>query len=346
MITSPSRVFLRTFLVSLVLLGAFFALPARADIQAELDAAKARLATAQGELDKVTAAWQQAESRLAQAEDAVRQTEREIARLTRELADLRARLNERARSVFISGGSGGALEAILDSASFADFADKVEFAASVAQGDADLANEAEVKAQELTFKQGQLEAKAKERSSAAAELNASMEQLDARLGDLQQTVASLQARWKKQQAALNIPPPPGDDGTVPVTGTGAIQTCPVAGPNSFVDSFGWPRPGGRSHEGIDLISPYGTPIVAVRAGNAVRTPNTLGGNAVIVYHDGGDWTYYAHMSSYGAAGQVSAGQVIGYVGATGDTVVNHLHFEYHPGGGGAVNPYSALVAVC
>ncbi len=132
-----------------------------------------------------------------------------------------------------------------------------------------------------------------------------------------------------------------------MTGSGAISTCPVAGPVSFVDSFGWPRPGGRIHEGIDMISPYGTPIVAVHSGNAVQTPNSLGGNAVIVYHDGGsDFTYYAHMSSYGATGHVAAGQVIGYVGSTGDTNVNHLHFEYHPGGGGAVDPYQTLLAVC
>ncbi|MEO8424468.1 MAG: peptidoglycan DD-metalloendopeptidase family protein, partial [Actinomycetota bacterium] len=77
------------------------------------------------------------------------------------------------------------------------------------------------------------------------------------------------------------------------------------------------------------------------------SPNDLGGNAVLVYHDGGsDFTYYAHMSSYGASGHVGAGQVIGYVGSTGDTSVNHLHFEYHPGGGGAIDPYQTLLAVC
>ena len=96
-----------------------------------------------------------------------------------------------------------------------------------------------------------------------------------------------------------------------------------------------------------MISPYGTPIVAVHSGNAVQSPNDLGGNAVLVYHDGGsDFTYYAHMSSYGSSGHVGAGQVIGYVGSTGDTSVNHLHFEYHPGGGGAIDPYQTLLAVC
>ena len=242
--------------------------------------------------------------------------------------------------MFMSGG-GETLEALLYSTSFSDFADKVEFASSVAQGDADLATEAQVKAEELAAKRADLATKAEERRAAVAALNFDKVQLDLRLRDLQQTVDSLAARWKRQQAALNLP------GGGAITGTGAIQTCPVAGPNSFVDSFGWPRPGGRTHEGIDMISPYGTPIVAVHAGNAVQTPNPLGGNAVIVYHDGvGDWTYYAHMSSYGATGHVSAGQVIGYVGSTGDTTVNHLHFEYHPGGGAAVDPYNALRAVC
>jgi murein DD-endopeptidase MepM/ murein hydrolase activator NlpD len=148
----------------------------------------------------------------------------------------------------------------------------------------------------------------------------------------------------QQQIGL---PPTGGGGSFPPTSSGAISICPVQGLVSFVDSFGWPRPGGRTHQGIDMISPYGTPIVAVHSGNAVQAPNALGGNAVILYHDGSsDWTYYAHMSSYGSSGHVGAGQVIGYVGATGDTSVNHLHFEYHPGGGSAIDPYQMLLAVC
>jgi murein DD-endopeptidase MepM/ murein hydrolase activator NlpD len=96
-----------------------------------------------------------------------------------------------------------------------------------------------------------------------------------------------------------------------------------------------------------MIAAYGTPIVAVAPGNARSASSVLGGLGVVVEHDsGGDWTFYAHLSSYAAMGHVSAGTVIGYVGSTGDTTVNHLHFEYHPNGGAAIDPYAALLAVC
>ena len=136
---------------------------------------------------------------------------------------------------------------------------------------------------------------------------------------------------------------------VVITGSGWLLTCPVAGANSFVDSFGDPRPGGRTHMGIDLIAALGTPVVAVHGGTVHRTGSTIGGLGVVLSHDGSaDWTFYTHFSQYGAYGEgahVGAGQVIGYVGNTGTTVY-HLHFEYHPGGGAAVNPYSALLGVC
>ena len=206
-----------------------------------------------------------------------------------------------------------------------------------------------VQSERLRRERVRLTQQADAQAKAAAALQSQRTALDARLGDLQSTVNELYQQFQDEQAQqqIGLPSQGGGGGSFPVTGSGAISTCPVAGPVSFVDSFGWPRPGGRIHEGIDMISPYGTPIVAVHSGNAVQTPNSLGGNAVIVYHDGGsDFTYYAHMSSYGASGHVGAGQVIGYVGSTGDTNVNHLHFEYHPGGGGAIDPYQTLLAVC
>jgi peptidoglycan LD-endopeptidase LytH len=116
--------------------------------------------------------------------------------------------------------------------------------------------------------------------------------------------------------------------------------CPVQGPSAYSDTWGDGRPGGRHHEGVDMISPHGTPLVAVADGDARYWTNGEGALGVSLTADNGTRYYYGHLSSYeGSDGRKTAGQVIGYVGSTGRTTVNHLHFEVHPGGGAAVNPY-------
>ena len=338
---------LRVIVAVAALAGVLIAVPAHADTKSDLDAARQELASKQAELDALTLQWQQTETAYAQAQDAARQAQQQIGALQAQLTKLQGRFDAQVRAVYISGGN-EAIGALLGSQSFSDFADRLRFAQNIVQGDEDLATSVAVQSERLSRERARLTQEADAQAKAAALLQSQRTSMDARLADLQSTVNDLYQKFQTEQAQQQVGlPPQGGGGSFPVTGSGAISTCPVAGPVSFVDSFGWPRPGGRIHEGIDMISPYGTPIVAVHSGNAVQTPNDLGGNAVIVYHDGGsDFSYYAHMSSYGASGHVAAGQVIGYVGSTGDTNVNHLHFEYHPGGGGAVDPYQTLLAVC
>lgn len=128
---------------------------------------------------------------------------------------------------------------------------------------------------------------------------------------------------------------------------GGSWRCPVAGPTAFGDTWGAPRPGGRTHQGVDMMSPRGTPLVAVVAGSATMKTNALGGNVVWLAGVDGAKYYYAHLSSWeGSSRTVGAGEVIGYVGATGNTSANHLHFEIHPGGGAAVNPYPTVRQYC
>lgn len=139
------------------------------------------------------------------------------------------------------------------------------------------------------------------------------------------------------------------DPPLPPPGTGV---CPVAGAVSFTDSWGAPRSGGRSHKGVDMIAARGTPIVAVYSGRIRRTSNsTLGGKSVYFVSDAGDLYYYAHLDGFGdiSAGQsVPAGYVLGYNGSSGNAPdwLPHLHWEYHPGGGAAVNPYPLARELC
>lgn len=122
--------------------------------------------------------------------------------------------------------------------------------------------------------------------------------------------------------------------------------CPVGGPSAFSDTWGAPRPNGRHHQGTDMIAPFGTPLIAVVSGNAVPRQDPLGGMTIGLNGANGTRYYYAHMSSYAKTGAVQQGDVIGYVGHTGDSPVNHLHFEIHPGGGAAVNSYPSVKRVC
>jgi murein DD-endopeptidase MepM/ murein hydrolase activator NlpD len=126
-----------------------------------------------------------------------------------------------------------------------------------------------------------------------------------------------------------------------------VWECPVPAA-TFVNDYGYVRPDGFVHAGVDLFAPRGTPIYAPVGGTAERYPNPSGGNAVELYGNDGNRYYLAHLDQYGEMGSVTAGSVIGYVGNTGDaaTTSSHLHFEIHPGGGGTVNPFPTLVAAC
>jgi peptidoglycan LD-endopeptidase LytH len=126
----------------------------------------------------------------------------------------------------------------------------------------------------------------------------------------------------------------------------ALQTCPVAGPVTFVDTWGAARSGGRRHKGVDMMSPRGTPVVAPVPGRVEHRGNSLGGLSYHLSGDDGHYYYGTHLSAYGQGGRVGVGTVIGYVGATGNATTPHLHFEVHPHGGGAANPYPYVRAVC
>jgi murein DD-endopeptidase MepM/ murein hydrolase activator NlpD len=127
---------------------------------------------------------------------------------------------------------------------------------------------------------------------------------------------------------------------------------PVADPHTFSSTFGAPRSGGRSHQGADIFAPMGTPLFATERGVLTNIgTGTLGGIKLWLVGESGTEYYYAHLSSYVEGIRdgmvVEAGDIVGYVGNTGNAISTppHLHFEIHPEGGDAIDPYPLLHTV-
>jgi len=164
-----------------------------------------------------------------------------------------------------------------------------------------------------------------------------------------------------------VPPPAGVPATPPPVQspppgvrphlTAGGYVFPVYGPASFSDDFGAARADTGWHHGNDIFAPLGAPVLAVTDGTLFLVGwNTIGGNRFWLRDLQGNEFYYAHLSAFTPlardGAQVKAGDVIGFVGATGDAAgtPTHLHFEVHPaallgmGYDGVIDPYPYLLA--
>lgn len=136
----------------------------------------------------------------------------------------------------------------------------------------------------------------------------------------------------------NYPPPPD-----------TLFVFPIVGGASFTNDWGGERPGGASHQGIDLFADEATPVVAEVSGVVFNVGwNDVGGWRYWIRDQWGNEYYHAHLSAFSPAAvegaQVSAGTVLGFVGNTGDarSTAPHVHFEIHPAGGSAIPPFGYI----
>ncbi len=154
-------------------------------------------------------------------------------------------------------------------------------------------------------------------------------------------LVDLARRWSQEESVRRA------DSFLPLPNDGMLTYCPVQGDVEFIDSWGFARSGGRRHKGVDMMASIGTPIVAPVAGTVSLRTNRVGGRSFHLEGDDGNYYYGTHMSDYGESGVVEAGAIIGYVGDDGNARgIAHLHFEIHPGGIVAANPYPAVNDAC
>lgn len=248
-------------------------------------------------------------------------------------------LNARLVNMYKNGES-SAVEVMLESQSFEDFLYSRDFMTRI--GSMDSANVGEVKAllAEIAQRKGELDFQRADQQARVNTLRAQTSGIQAKLAEQTGILAGIDSDIANM---IGVSYGGGGGWNVgPVNG----KYFPVAGPHSFVNDWGAPRAVGRTHKGCDIMANYGVPCVAVTSGTVSQYSGGNAGLYVGLSGDDGTLYYYMHLQAYGSSGRVQAGEIVGYVGDTGNARgTPHCHFEVHPGHGGPVNPYPLLVAL-
>jgi len=309
-------------------------------------AAQTEVQKLQGQIKELQTASSKAGEAYSDAYWKLDATRVEIARVDAEVSDAQARLtevnsrlNQRVSEIYRAGGA-DYMGILLSSNDFDEMLQRLEYVQRIGQQDADIITDVEELQVALASKHAELESLHATQAQDTAALKAEADRVDAELKSQQaqydklqkQLAAALAAEKARQKRSSVVAGPNG-------------MVFPVAGPCTYTDTWGAARSGGRSHKGTDIMAREGVPVVAVLSGTVRTSQSSLGGKTIWLTADNGWAFYYAHLSGYKVtSGRVSAGEVIGYVGSTGNASASapHLHFEIHPNGGAAVNPYPYL----
>jgi murein DD-endopeptidase MepM/ murein hydrolase activator NlpD len=329
-------------------------------LQSDVDAASSRL----DQLETVLALHQRKLDRLNQLYTL--QT-RKLVFLQGQHKEAVARLSRRLVEIYTSERT-SSLSVVLESGSFSDMLDQLEFLNTIGRQDRRVAGEVEtakLQMQEtrnstrktrrqvaettrtvaartieqravrdrLAWSQRQLATARRDKRTTLANVQEDKEAALGHMRDLQAESASLAARIRSAQSSSIVPAPTG-------AASAAGYVWPVHG--VLTSYYGWRW--GRMHEGIDIAVSNGTPVVAAAAGTVIVAGWMGGyGNLVVVDHGGGVSTAYGHNTSVavGVGQQVAQGQLIAYSGNTGHSTGPHVHFEVRINGA-AVDPLGYL----
>jgi murein DD-endopeptidase MepM/ murein hydrolase activator NlpD len=306
------------------------------DTKVHIRARMATLRVLQHRMNRLATRIGHTEDRINHTLFGIHQTQLAMVPLQRRLTVLSARLAQRSRQAYMMGPA-TPMVYLLTASSAAEAADRISLLEEMNRRDLLLAQEIQTLRERLDTRRSELQKYTWYLATVRAQLRDDQHALNAAMSRSKGILATLRSHK--------------DDVLAQISAIRPFAVCPVGDPHAVGDDFGiWVhRPkkwgGNHIHQGNDIMAPEGTPIYAPFDGVAVNATNHIGGNAVDVYGQFG-YVYNAHLSRFGALGSVQAGDVIGYVGHTGDTGANHDHFEWHPNNGPAVDPHDFLMLVC
>lgn len=357
---APRRAFV---LVSMIVLAAgLFPVPSMATTRSQVDAACEDSREQLAEYRAAQAAFEDAALAYEAILNDVDKLERKQTRIqgsvdshAEDLLVIQDEIEEQAVQLYMMGGLSNP-GIILSASSVDQFLTTTEFLSSAAVGghrslDDLLAAKSELGRfqVELDETHDQLKATEADRLVAVNDQETAMKTEQAAYAKLSGQCKTLTAKYEAEQAAARAAARSRASGSVQV----GPFICPFTpGHTSFINSWGFPRSGGRTHKGTDLFAAYGEPMYAVASGTAFVVNGGLGGRGIWLTASNGVGYYYAHLSGWNISSgvHVNQGQTIGYNGNSGNAYGGspHLHFEIHPGGRGsaAVNPYPTLVGAC
>jgi murein DD-endopeptidase MepM/ murein hydrolase activator NlpD len=302
-----------------------------AKLQADMSSSLSSVRAAQTQLDQIVRSYEAARGRMEALGNQIAATQARMQALDAQLGVVRGLINARAASTYRFGPT-QLVNVLMEARSYREFATAVDIIEAVSSKDGQTLKAVLDLRAETASLQAQLDAQRAEQAKAVAELERRQKQMQGSLKGLAKQYEAIKSKFDNSKAGF---------------------VFPVRAPYSYVDSWLGPRPGGRKHMGTDIFALEGTPILAVVNGTIEQLGvNPLGGNKLWLRSPGDNWTYYyAHLKGYAPGvrngAKVKKGQVIGYVGSTGNAegTSPHLHFETHVPAGAAINPYPVLKRV-
>ena len=312
--------------------------------QAEARRIEAELAVLKQQSDQINQQYTEAEIEMESLGYQIDENRRKLEKAQSDYKQAKEVLGTRLKAIYMAGDV-DPVEVMLESTTFDDMLNRYDFLNHIANQDLNVFNEVKALRREIASRQRDLEDQEARQQFALNQIQQKQAELQASLKAQEALLASVNAEVLKLLSSYGVVVSDGSSSTsIKINGPFAF---PCAGPHSF-STLARPRASATLHQGCDIMASMGVPAVACV--NGTITLVTEGGNAGkylrLTMEGSSTFFYYMHMQDITVSqGQrVSAGDLVGHVGDTGNAKggAPHIHFEVHPDGGAAVNPYPLL----